>query len=157
MQAVRAGYAGRIELRPYLDWIKTLPCDTCGAPPPCDPSHVNSFKGQGTKSPDPFAIPQCRGCHENYERSAPEADLRVYRAAFYMLRAIWEGRLVWTNDDPGRKPNAEDKANAALIAAAPDLLAALEECVQRFDHDDTWLQDVPTLDKARAAIKKATT
>jgi len=94
-QAVRFGYTGRIELRPYLDWLKTLPCDTCGAPAPSDPSHVNSFKGQGTKSPDPLAIPECRVCHENYERGPAYQETRLQRAAMYLLRAIWEGRLSW--------------------------------------------------------------
>jgi hypothetical protein len=75
IQAVRAGYAGRIESRAYLDWIKTMPCDTCGAPGPSDPSHVNAFKGQGTKSPDLFAIPECR---ENL-RSKPRREHRHSR------------------------------------------------------------------------------
>ena len=45
-------------------------------------------------------------------------------------------------------------ANARLIAAAPDLLAALEACLQRLDsHDD---QSVPECLVALAAIKKAT-
>lgn len=100
-QAVRLGYTGRIELRAYLDWLKTLPCHTCGLlgtdHNPIDPSHVNSYKGQGTKSPDPLAIPECRHCHENYERQPPEADARVRTAAFYMLRAIYEGRLKWVS------------------------------------------------------------
>ena len=94
-QALRLGYAGRIELRPYLDWLKTLPCDTCGAQPPCDPSHVNGFKGAGTKSPDLFALPECRSCHENYERGPGYSEERIYRAAFYMLQAVYEGRLQW--------------------------------------------------------------
>jgi hypothetical protein len=94
-QAVRAGYTGRIELRAYLDWIKTLPCDTCGKPGPSDPSHLNSFKGQSTKSPDPFAIPECRMCHEQYERGPAFPETRIRKAAFYMLRAIWEGHLAW--------------------------------------------------------------
>jgi hypothetical protein len=94
-QAVRAGYTGRIELRAYLDWLKTLPCATCGAPAPSDPSHVNSFKGMGTKSPDLFAIPECRQCHESYERGPGYAESRINKAAFYMLRAFWEGRLKW--------------------------------------------------------------
>lgn len=92
-QAVRAGYTGRIESRVYLDWVKSLDCDTCGAPGPSDPSHVNSYKGGGTKSPDLFAIPECRNCHESYERNPPNADERVRKAAFYMLRAFVEGRL----------------------------------------------------------------
>lgn len=100
-QAVRLGYTGRIELPGYLAWLKTLPCDTCGLLGtdlnPIDPSHVNSYKGQGTKSPDPLAIPECRMCHENYERCPPQADERVRRAAWYLLRAIYEGRLKWIN------------------------------------------------------------
>src|SRR5258708_1116676 len=98
-QAVRLGYAGRIEHRPYLDWLKTLPCDTCGCPPPCDPSHVNGFKGAGTKSPDLFAIPEWRNCHESYERCPPEVEDRIRRSAFYMLRAFYEGRLKWVNKE----------------------------------------------------------
>ncbi len=102
-QAVLFGYTGRIELRPYLDWLKTLPCDTCGRGPgdgmhPIDPSHINGFKGMGTKSPDPFAIPECRPCHEAYEaKGKGYAEERIYRAAFYLLRAIYEGRLKWTS------------------------------------------------------------
>ena len=96
-QALRFGYTGRIELRPYLDWVKGLRCDTCGAPPPSDPSHVNSFKGGATKSPDPWAIPQCRNCHESYELGPPYADERLRRAAIYLLQAIYEGHLRWTS------------------------------------------------------------
>lgn len=92
-QAVKFGYTGRIESRRYLDWIKTLQCSTCGAPGPSDPSHVNAFKGQGTKSPDLFAIPECRPCHESYERGPGFSEERIYRAAFYMLKAFYEGVL----------------------------------------------------------------
>jgi hypothetical protein len=102
MQAVRSGYTGRIECRPYLDWLKTLPCSTCGRLPgdphnPIDPSHVNAFKGQGTKSPDLWAIPECRPCHESYERGPGFQDARLARAAIYLLQAIYEGHLVWKN------------------------------------------------------------
>ncbi len=98
-QALRLGYTGRIELPSYLAWLKTLPCDTCGAPPPSDPSHLNNhYRGQGTKSPDPWAIPECRTCHELYERlgkSERVTETRLSRAAHYLLQAIFEGRLVW--------------------------------------------------------------
>lgn len=95
-KALLLGYVGRVSLRPYLDWLKKLPCDTCGAPPPSDPSHINNYsKGIGTKSPDPWAIPQCRRCHEEYERFGGDTDARLARAALYLLRAICEGRLVW--------------------------------------------------------------
>jgi hypothetical protein len=102
-QAVRLGYTGRIQLRPYLDWLRTLACDTCGAVPPNDPSHVNSFKGCGTKSPDPWAIPECRTCHESYERGPAHSEERLRRAALYLLQAIYEGRLRW-----GSPPNSPE-------------------------------------------------
>ena len=94
-QALRAGYAGRIECRGYREWIKTLPCAVCGKAPPSDPSHVNSFKGAGTKSPDLFCIPHCRSCHETYERGPAFADEHLRKAIMYMLRAFVEERLVW--------------------------------------------------------------
>lgn len=49
----------------------------------------------------------------------------------------------------GKKDNSEAEANASLIAAAPDLLAALQ---QLLDSGAIWEKDEPI---ARAAIKKA--
>jgi hypothetical protein len=55
-------------------------------------------------------------------------------------------------------------ANAALISAAPDLLAALEELLveryaleepEEFDADGRWTSSSPASVKARAAIAKA--
>lgn len=98
-EAVRNGHAGRIVCRGYLDWIKTLPCDTCAAPAPSDPSHMNAYKGTGTKAPDLFVIPQCRRCHDLYERLGAggtyDNGTFLARCMFYVLRAFWEGRLVW--------------------------------------------------------------
>jgi hypothetical protein len=94
-QALRAGYVGAIKCRPYLDWLKTLPCHNCGAPPPSDPSHLNSLKGMGTKSADLLSLPQCRKCHEAYEHAGGDPDWWIRQAALYLLRAFWEGRLVW--------------------------------------------------------------
>ena len=91
--ALRAGYVGRIENRGYLDWIKALPCDTCGAPPPSDPSHINSWKGMGTKAPDYFSIPQCRECHEQYEQTNGLVEPFMARVALYLLYAIISGVL----------------------------------------------------------------
>jgi hypothetical protein len=95
-QALRLGYTGRIESAKYLAWIKTLPCDTCSAPPPSDPSHLdNAFKGTGTKAPDYFSIPQCRLCHDAYEHYGSKEDVtpRMARAALYLLHAIYIGVL----------------------------------------------------------------
>lgn len=74
--------------------------------------------------------------------------------------------LPWAMTGPGgrevcQSPNGvdvddEDDANACLIAAAPDLLAACEamlEWVARETDDRDWPH--PVLDQARAAIAKA--
>ena len=46
-----------------------------------------------------------------------------------------------------------NKADAALIAAAPDFLKALEDVLMVFSEE---FSDSPTLERARAAIAKAT-
>jgi hypothetical protein len=98
-RAARAGYLGRFECEKYLAWLRTKPCDSCGAPPPTggstDPSHLNNwFPGGGTKSPDHLAIPECRRCHEIYEAAVNSRVLvqpRLARAAIYLMWAIYEG------------------------------------------------------------------
>jgi len=55
----------------------------------------------------------------------------------------------------GRRHGDEVAANARLIAAAPDLLAALNAMLTHMGMDeDEWTK--PTFDQARAAIAKAT-
>jgi hypothetical protein len=62
------------------------------------------------------------------------------------------GFIVGYMDEEGRYGAVESEANARLIAAAPDLLEALEELlVQREGHYSTQT----AWDKARAAIAKA--
>ena len=98
-QAVLLGYLGRFESRSYLDWLKTLPCHKCDTHPPSDPSHTNTGKGIGTKSPDWFALPECRPCHEWYTAhpSNEEHQRRMALVPFYLMQAIFEGRLVWSS------------------------------------------------------------
>ena len=51
----------------------------------------------------------------------------------------------------------EEFANARLIAAAPELLDALEDCVAVMDRELAGLKAIqPELSSARAAIAKAT-
>jgi hypothetical protein len=96
-QALRLGYTGPIRLPGYLDWIRSLPCDACQKPPRSEASHPNFFKSQRHKGPDPLALPECHDDHEAYERNGfPDEERRLARAALYLLRAIYEGRLVWT-------------------------------------------------------------
>ena len=72
-------------------------------------------------------------------------------ASFDDLRPVWysemsqgAGYISW--DDEERK-----EANARLIAAAPDLLEALESIIV----DDSWGLEHNVYMKCRAAIKKA--
>ena len=64
-QSLQKGYTKPYRNRNYLDWVKVQTCP-CGAPAD-DPSHVNSYKGTGTKAPDLFVWPSCRPCHQMYE------------------------------------------------------------------------------------------
>ena len=57
------------------------------------------------------------------------------------------------NDDAGYSPEA--RANARLIAAAPELLEACRDLVFRFEHMDD-LVDADAINVACAAIAKAT-
>lgn len=81
-------------------------------------------------------------------------------------RGVWAGPVVMAND--GQRGVAfvcgESDANARLIAAAPDLLAACEALCDRLtgwmdetaaDDDDRERQDEAALDMADAAIAKA--
>ena len=60
---------------------------------------------------------------------------------------------VWIDDAPVRDFNAEQDANARLIAAAPELLEALKELMVAADRVSA--EPVTWLGKARAAIAKA--
>lgn len=63
---------------------------------------------------------------------------------------------VWIDDAPCNDYNAEQRANARLIAASPDLLEVLQELEESSGY---WSEyDVPLgiVDRMRAAIAKAT-
>jgi hypothetical protein len=69
------------------------------------------------------------------------------------VTAIWSGEKIIAvayGDDPDCKPDGRMKANARLIAAAPDLLNALTVLA-----DVAERKGIPC-DAARAAIAKAT-
>lgn len=60
---------------------------------------------------------------------------------------------VWIDDAPVHDYNAEQLANARLIAAAPELLEALRNLVEAATHHQACAR--AALAKARAAIAKA--
>lgn len=49
---------------PQADLCRTLPCCSCGAPPPSEASHVKARGMGGCNSDDSFNAPQCRRCHD---------------------------------------------------------------------------------------------
>jgi hypothetical protein len=86
------------------------------------------------------------------------------------VNALWEASVVSIDglhvcDANGYGATDErSNANAALISAAPDLLAALEELLveryaleepEEFDENGRWTSSSPASVKARAAIAKA--
>jgi hypothetical protein len=93
-QALRRGYVQVAACEGYLRWLRRLPCDRCGKMP-SEASHLNSFKSQRNKAPDLLAIPECRTCHELYERGPPDEERRLARAALYILQAFYLGILRW--------------------------------------------------------------
>ncbi len=62
--------------KPYLAWLKTLPCYGCGRQPtddiPSIPAHQRCLGGggMGMKPPDKEAVPLCHECHEEEHRGA---------------------------------------------------------------------------------------
>ena len=64
------------------------------------------------------------------------------------------GRLGMVGDEP-KQTLARWEADAHLIAAAPDLLEALEEFLKAYDSDELFGDDPSEVEKARAAIAKA--
>jgi hypothetical protein len=51
---------------PQAEWMRDLPCSTCGARPPSVPSHVGRSRGAGGTRDD--LAPQCSACHEAVHR-----------------------------------------------------------------------------------------
>ena len=76
----------------------------------------------------------------------------------YMVEAPNKEEIIF-QDGPYQTPSIKE-ANARLIAAAPDLLEALLECLQHLERDDQHIDalgwKMPHYTKACDAIAKAT-
>ena len=77
-------------------------------------------------------------------KTATPWNVELIRRAIEYLRAA-ETSLDYENFDWGRFPTEED---APLIAAAPELLSALEACV-------SWMANSPVRVHAKSVIAKA--
>jgi hypothetical protein len=78
---------------------------------------------------------------------APYQDIKIKAGKHHTVCT------VWIDDAPVRDFNAAQRANARLIAAAPDLLEKLDHLVQCCEALNIVGPDV---DEAREAIAKAT-
>jgi hypothetical protein len=55
---------------PFLRFVRSLNCCSCGRPAPSEASHVTisaNQKGTGTKVSDAQVVPHCRACHRAWE------------------------------------------------------------------------------------------
>lgn len=74
----------------------------------------------------------------------------------YGKKIYANGRVVAEVMTHEREHEAEDNANARLIAAGPDLLAALSEIINYAGGADSAIDDPYVMDRAVAALNKAT-
>lgn len=87
------------------------------------------------------------------DHDAPHQNIKVKAGKHHTVCT------VWIDDAPVRNFNSAQQANARLIAAAPELLAALKFIVSEWGYDGHGgeLEDGESevIDKVRAAIAKA--
>lgn len=80
--------------RPYLDWIKTLPCCVgfdCLGPP--DPAHLETVGAFGS---DYSAAPMCRKHHDELHDKGIEWMQQTYRLLKLNLwREAWRCLKMW--------------------------------------------------------------
>lgn len=83
----------------YIKAIRELPCASCGAWPPSEPSHPRELiwgAGGQLKAPDETAIPECRPCHLKYHKMENDWEERI-RLHTERLRKTWIklGKPLW--------------------------------------------------------------
>ena len=98
--------------RPYLNWIKTLPCAKCGRETSeylnigSDPAHFRDGKnsGMGNKPPDNMVLPLCRKdhedqhCHNNTEWLLDMWQVDNVEILYQRMIHLWQ---VWkTTENP---------------------------------------------------------
>lgn len=83
-----------------MDEVKKLPCVVCQAPAD-DPHHPYSmgygFKGAGTKVPDIWTIPLCRGHHDELHHDPAAWEEKHGKQEFWALLTLtqlWHGGKI---------------------------------------------------------------
>lgn len=88
----------RAHMRPYVEFVRALPCICCGAPGPSDAAHMPVGKrGMGLKAPDSSCVPLCRGCHLWFDGHSGRPVSRHTRR---MLAVKWvEAVQIWATPE----------------------------------------------------------
>lgn len=68
----------------YKQWIRSLPCSSCGIEPAGEAAHTGSDGGMSQKASDYSCVPLCSDCHTQ----APDAYHRIGKAAFEVCRNV---------------------------------------------------------------------
>ena len=82
----------------HADFIRSLPCCACGAPPRSEQAHIRAGTdgGMGLRPSDRYSLPLCAGCH----RTGPGAQHVVGELAFWAALGVDPYGLaehLWTN------------------------------------------------------------
>jgi len=96
-QALQRGYL-EVRSRAYMDAVKALPCVACNAPAD-DPHHLYGvgYRGAATKSPDIWAIPVCRRCHDELHHDVPAWESRYgsqFEFACLTFLRLWADGII---------------------------------------------------------------
>ena len=91
------------------------------------------------------------------ERRRSVVNCHVYETATPVLPVEWRDAPITLTDWKGHHYTPDELvANAHLIAAAPDLLEALQELVAEAVEVWEYAEDYAHIERARAALSKAT-
>jgi hypothetical protein len=77
--AVRRWHRGPARDARYLAWIRSLPCEICGAN--AEAAHTGSDGGMAIKAVDWTAVPLCGACHRTASGSYHRIGRRAFEAA----------------------------------------------------------------------------
>ena len=99
--AARRWHRGPARDARYLAWIRTLPCEICGAL--AEAAHTGDDGGMGQKAADWTAVPLCHRCHRTGKRAYHRIGKRAFEAAHMVSFAAMVERLNAEYQRVGRK------------------------------------------------------
>ena len=95
IRSVNSKRRRRRYLRDFGPWaavVRTMPCYTCDALPPSDPSHIQSRgSGRGARA---NLVPMCRRCHKKYEAGKKTFQQKRGIDLLVIAKGLWETRRL---------------------------------------------------------------